>query len=99
MHTFISSSSILNYMLEDIMTEDQLIDQYEVLLQWFVLGSMDHIETTIGYEISKDYISQSKTTNDYNYRVQECVSYYNKMRTRMGLNAPILKPYNSEEAV
>lgn len=86
-------------MLEGIITEGELMDKYEVLLQWFELGSMDHIETTIGYEISKDYICQAQTPQDYDYRVRECVTYYNKMRKRMGVNIPIIQPYNNEEAV
>lgn len=77
-------------MLENTLTETQLIDKYELLLNWFEYGSMNHIETVIGFEVTRRHLSGCKSSPEYKMKLGECIGYFNKFSNKIGDDMPLM---------
>jgi len=73
------------------MNKVEFIDRYEVLLQWFPRGSDQYIMLNTWYQVSKDYLAQAKTSEEYDWRKYECTKQQLKLEDRIGNDMPLLE--------
>lgn len=88
-------------MLENQLTEQDLINKYEVLMNWFEYGSRNHIEVVIGLDITRKHLHGCKTCPEYNLKLEQCRTYYKVFQKTIGNDMPIIDQtkYNQVPAV
>lgn len=88
-------------MLDNLLTEADLIIKYEVLNKWFDYGSQNHIESIIGLDITRKHMQGCKSSPEYNMRLREVNNYYSSFTKSLGLDMPVMiyKDFDEVQAV
>jgi len=84
-------------MLDNLLTESELVDQYEVLVKWFEYGSRNYIESVIGLELTRKHMKGLKSLPHYNLHLQDVNQYYMVFKKSMGNDMPIIEVPNYDE--